>query len=133
MWSESGAWSDGFVWSANAVANFDIYYNNSRKPFCKTNQFVFAFFESILMPLFHINSFDDVRFTTLVTWADRLGKMKDTYLQALIYWSEEITRHDFGNDIEKLEHISGIILGKYDQLYVALEKTKAAEHELRNN
>ena len=45
------------------------------------------------MPLYDINSFDDVRFITLVMRSDRLEKMKDTYLQALIYWSEEISEH----------------------------------------
>ena len=53
------------------------------------------------MTLYHINSFDDVRFITLVMRLDRLEELKDTYLQALIYWSEEIIRHTFGNDSDK--------------------------------
>ena len=53
------------------------------------------------MTLYHINSFDDVRFITLVMRLKRLEKLKDTYQQALIYWSEEIIRHKFGNDNDK--------------------------------
>ena len=63
------------------------------------------------MSLYHINSFNDVRFITLVMRLDRLEEIKDTYLQALNFWSEEIIRHNFGNDNDKLEYISGIIMG----------------------
>ena len=76
------------------------------------------------MTLYHINSFDDVRFITLVMRLQRLEELKDTYLQALFYWSKEIIRHKFGNDNDKLECLSGIIMGKYEQLYVSLEKSE---------
>ena len=65
-----------------------------------------------------------MRFITLVMRLQRLEELKDTYLQALIYWSEEIISNTFGNDNDKLECLSGIIMGKYEQLYVSLEKSE---------